>query len=47
MYMSSLRSCIESIGGQLRIAASCPTGEVAITNFSSLSEEETAAGAEI
>ena len=46
MYISSLRSYIESIGGQLRIVASFPTGEVAITNFSSVSGEETAAGPE-
>ena len=44
MYISSLRSYIESIGGQLRIIASFPTGDVAITNFSSVSEEETTAG---
>ena len=46
MYISSLRSYIESIGGELRIVASFPAGEVAITNFSRVSEEETAAGAE-
>ena len=46
MYISSLRSYIESIGGELRIVASFPAGEVAITNFSSVSGEETAAGAE-
>ena len=46
MYISSLRSYIESIGGELRFVASFPTGEVAITNFSSVSGEETAAGAE-
>ena len=44
MYISSLRSYIESIGGQLRIVASFPTGEVDITNFSGVSEEETTAG---
>ena len=47
MYISSLRSYIESIGGQLRIVASFPTGEVAITNFSSVSEEETTAGTKV
>ena len=47
MYISSLRAYIESIGGELRIVASFPTREVAITNFSSASEEETAAGAEV
>ena len=45
MYISSLRSYIESIGGQLRIVASFPTGDVAITNFSGVSREETADGA--
>ena len=44
MYISSLRSYIESIGGQLRIVASFPTGDVDITNFSGVSEEETTAG---
>lgn len=47
MYISSLRSYIESMGGQLRIVASFPTGDVAITNFSQVSEnEEDAVGAE-
>lgn len=47
MYISSLRAYIESIGGQLRIVASFPIGEVAITNFSSVSEKETTTGAEV
>ena len=47
MYISSLRSYIESIGGELRIVASFPAGEVVITNFSSVSEEEPAAGTEV
>ncbi len=46
MHISSLRSYVEAIGGQLRIVASFSTGEVAITNFSSVSEAETTAGAE-
>lgn len=46
MYISSLRSYIESIGGELRITASFSTGDVAITNFSGVPEEETPAGAE-
>ena len=46
MYISSLRSYIESIGGELRITASFPTGDVTITNFSGVSGEETPAGAE-
>ncbi len=44
MYISSLRSYIESIGGELRIVASFPTGDVVITNFSGVTEEETAVG---
>ena len=40
MYISSLRSYIESIGGQLRIVASFPAGDVAITNFSSVEQSE-------
>ena len=47
IYISSLCSYIESIGGQLRIVASLPTGEVVITNFSGVSEEEPAAGTEV
>ena len=35
--ISSLRSHIESTGGQLRIAASSPINDVAITIFSSVS----------
>ena len=41
MYISSLRSYIESIGGQLRVVASFPTGDVAITNFSRVTADET------
>ena len=41
LYISSLRSYIEAVGGQLRIVASFPTGDVVITNFSSVSPEET------
>ena len=40
MYISSLRSYIESIGGQLRIVASFPAGDVAITNFSSVEQSK-------
>lgn len=39
MYISSLRSYIESIGGQLRIVASFPAGDVDVTNFSGVTEE--------
>ncbi len=41
LYISSLRSYIEAVGVQLRIVASFPTGDVVITNFSSVSPEET------
>ena len=40
LYISSLRSYIEAVGGQLRIVASFPTGDVGITNFSSVNAEE-------
>ena len=33
IYVSSLRSYIEAVGGRLRIVAEFPEGEVAITNF--------------
>ena len=36
IYVSSLRSYIEAVGGKLRIVAEFPEGEVAITNFSDL-----------
>ena len=34
VYVSSLRSYIEAVGGKLKIVADFPDGEVAITNFS-------------
>ena len=34
IYVSSLRSYIEAVGGRLRIVAEFPEGEVAITNLS-------------
>lgn len=40
IYVSSLRSYIEAVGGQLRIVAIFPEGEIAITNFSQVGEEE-------
>ena len=40
MYVSSLRSYIEAVGGRLKIVAEFPDGEVAITNFSQLGEGE-------
>ena len=38
MYVSSLRSYIEAVGGRLKIVAEFPEGEVVITNFSKLGE---------
>lgn len=40
MYVSSLRSYIEAVGGRLKIVAEFPEGEVAVTNFSQLGEAE-------
>ena len=33
MYVSNLRSYVEAMGGELKIIASFPEGDVAITNF--------------
>ena len=38
VYVSSLRSYIEAVGGKLKIVAEFPQGEVAITNFSEVGE---------
>ena len=38
MYVSNLRRFIEAMGGDLRIVARFPEGEVTITNFSELGE---------
>ena len=40
VYVSSLRSYIEAVGGKLKIIAEFPEGEVAITNLSQLGEVE-------
>ena len=40
IYVSSLRSYIEAVGGKLKIIAEFPEGEVAITNFSEVGETE-------
>ena len=40
VYVSSLRSCIEAVGGKLKIVAEFPEGEVTITNFSDVGEAE-------
>ena len=41
IYVSSLRSYIEAVGGRLRIVAEFPEGEVAITNFSQAGTDDT------
>ena len=38
VYVSSLRSYIEAVGGRLKIVAEFPEGEIAITNFSDLGD---------
>ena len=38
VYVSSLRSYIEAVGGELKIVAEFPDGEVPITNFSDVGE---------
>lgn len=38
IYVSSLRSYIEAVGGRLRIVAEFPEGEVSITSFSELGQ---------
>lgn len=40
VYISSLRSYIEAVGGKLIIVAAFPEGEVAITNFADMGENE-------
>ena len=40
VYVSSLRSYIEAVGGRLKIVAEFPEGEVTITNFSEVGEGE-------
>lgn len=42
VYVSSLRSYIEAVGGRLKIVAEFPEGEVAISNFSDVGEGEEA-----
>jgi ribosome-binding protein aMBF1 (putative translation factor) len=43
IYISTLRSTIEAMGGELDIVARFPDGAVKITNFSSIGENETSA----
>ena len=40
MYVSSLRSYVEAMGGKLTIVAEFPEGYVPITNFSSVAGDE-------
>ena len=40
VYVSSLRSYIEAVGGKLKIIAEFPEGEVSITNFAHVGEVE-------
>lgn len=40
VYISSLRSYIEAVGGKLKIVADFPEGEVEITNFADAGEDE-------
>ncbi|MFH1112760.1 MAG: XRE family transcriptional regulator [Pseudomonadota bacterium] len=44
VYISTLRSTIEAMGGTLDIVARFPEGAVKITNFSSIDDTETATG---
>ena len=39
VYVSSLRSYIEALGGRLKMVAEFPEGEIAITNFSDAGDE--------
>ena len=40
VYISSLRSYIEAVGGKLKIVAAFPEGEVANTNFADVGEDQ-------
>ncbi len=40
VYISSLRSYIEAVGGKLKIVADFPEGEVTITNFADVGVDE-------
>ena len=42
VYVSSLQSYIEAVGGKLKIVAEFPEGDVAITNFSDMGEVDQA-----
>ena len=40
VYMSSLRHYVEAVGGRLKVVAEFPEGDVAITNFSEVGEDQ-------
>ena len=40
VHISSLRSYIDAVGGKLKIVADFPEGEVTITNFANVGENE-------
>lgn len=42
VYLSSLRSYIEAVGGKLKIVAEFPEGDVAITGFSDIDRHDIA-----
>lgn len=42
MYVSTLRSHIEAMGGTLDVIARFPDGDVRISNFTSIGEESAA-----
>ena len=44
VYVSSLRSYIEAVGGRLKIVAEFPEGEVAITNFAQAGGDDDPSG---
>jgi hypothetical protein len=42
MYLSTLRSHIEAMGGQLNVVARFPNGAVTISNFTDIGQSTTA-----
>ena len=44
MYISTLRSHIQAMGGELNIIATFPEGEVRISNFADIQESDEATG---
>jgi len=45
MYVSSLRSYVEAMGGRLKIVAEFPEGDITVTNFSDMDDQEDAPAA--